>query len=149
MGILLFAIWLLPPEMKFDAERWEAIVGMIHSGKLVEQTPGVVKLPPELANATFDGHVYIARLATGQLYLFKTMVVTVRPIEFRGYIYSTIPLDKVGTAQTSGNGRLIQGSELDWGSAQEDVFDLQGGLSPKRTIGAHWFPVSTCVWESN
>jgi len=142
--ILLLAYLLLPPEIKFDSERCQAVAAMIESGKLPETRPGVVELPSQLASATFDGKVYVASLPAGRLYLFKTMIVPVRTFEFRGYIYSTVQLSKLSTERDSEGYPWIDGNAIDWGSGLADVLPLSMGLSPRLTIGDHWFRVSTC-----
>ena len=118
LGILLWAIWLNPPEPKFDANRCESIVVMIESGKLAEGPPGVVQLPPELASASWDGFVYVARLPKGRLYLFKTVALPLRPFNIRGYIYSTAPLDTLSNATDSEGHPWVEGKFVDWQSAR-------------------------------
>jgi len=81
--------------MKFDAQVSLIAVSEIEGGRLHEQRPGVVNLPPQLASLTCDGKVYITRLPTGRLYLFKTTATPDHPNDFRGYIYPTVPLDQL------------------------------------------------------
>lgn len=122
---------------------------MIESGKLAERPPGVVQLPPELASATWDGFVYVARLPKGRLYLFKTVALPLRPFNIRGYIYSTGPLDTLSNETDSEGHPWLEGKFVDWQSAQDRVPAVTNGLSIRQTIGDHWFRLLNYPGDGN
>ena len=89
--VALFARWILPPEMPLDFARCEKIVQAIEAGTLAEKPSGTLELPPELADATYDGKIYVTHRASGSVYLFKSWQARLRTQRFRGFIYSTVP----------------------------------------------------------
>jgi hypothetical protein len=92
-GLILFGLFLYPPEITLDRSRCEAIARAIKTGNLFEPPSGTVDLSVGLADATCDGKVYVTHKPAGDLYVFKTMHLPFSPRKFRGYIYSTVPQD--------------------------------------------------------
>jgi hypothetical protein len=103
IGLALWARCLLPEEKDFDPTRWAQIAAMAESGQLSEKHPGVIILPPELSDATIDGRVYVTRLPVGRCYLFKTFEAGRCFGDFRGFIYSTLPVSDVVFTNDRGN----------------------------------------------
>ena len=106
VAIMLLSVRLMRPRVAFEPSRCERIVKMIESGKLVEQSPGVVTLPPEISNAALGGSVCVTNLANGRLYFFKTRENLVRLQYFSGFAYSTVRVGDLPTLDFGGTAMI-------------------------------------------
>jgi hypothetical protein len=141
MVILLFARWLYP-EVTFDKGSCEAIARAAESGKLVETSPGLLMLPPDVSDAALHGRVYVTHLPAGRLYLFKTKEVRLWTQYFSGYVYSTIPVADLVTRDYGGASLL----ELDLRGAWQGRPPVLEGVMVKPTASNHWLRVLGPGW---
>lgn len=141
--IMLAALWIAPPEMKPDFARWETIAAMSEAKRFGPNPLGLVALPRDLSGSTWDGNFYVGRVPQGRVYFFETVAVRVRPQNFRGYLYSTLPLDKLPMVKSSGGEDWIDGNKIDWGQQRNLVMlVLAEGFFPKMAAGNHWIRIS-------
>jgi len=69
----------------------------------VERPPGIISLSWLKAGChAADGRMYVTHLGTGTLYLIKTAIAPSSPGQFRGYVYSTVPIQSLGSADSEG-----------------------------------------------
>jgi len=95
LGLYFLPRWIWEQETPWNREKCDLAVQMMESGKLTEEKecPGMVRLPPDLADETGIYQVFVTHLPAGRVYFFQTCY---RHGGFRrGFVYSAVPYDKL------------------------------------------------------